>query len=217
MARRLVEATRPQLLPLDSENTANGSLRSDDISRETRGLAVVLLFAAYENLLHSLCRSLLEAAGRSRARARRLKPGIQLFLVHSEIVGLTDSGRRRLWKVSGPRLVSALADRPASEIDAGIFPDDGSFMKSSQVSVFCEIFELGDPAPILREIWFGINAVVDQRNGVAHGRLRPEEVGRDYSHDDILRLINSWEARWLDFLNWVEFKCGHEAFFLAKR
>jgi hypothetical protein len=215
VARRLVEATQPRLVPLEDDNpsfTAPG-----DISRESRGLAIVLLFAAYENLLYSLCRSLLEAAARSRAQARQLKPGIQLFLVHGELTGLVDSGRKKLWKTSGPQVVSALLSRPARELNRDLFPDDGSFMKASQVSLFCDLFDLGNPAPVLREAWDQINAVVDQRNGIAHGRLTPEEVGRRYSHDEIMRLIRVWGDRWNDFLGWVEPQCQGSAFYLSKR
>ena len=216
VAKRLMEATKPNLPSLDDDQGVSFAF-PDDVSREARGLAVVLLFAAYEHLLTSLCRSLLEAAARSRARARRLKPGIQLFLVHGELAGLADGGRRKLWKLSGPRLITALGERPAKELDPELFPDDGSFMKASQVKVFCDIFDLGDPAPVLREVWDRINAIVDQRNAVAHGRLRPEEVGRDYSHDEMLQLTASWEARWTDFLTWVESNCHGRAFYLAQR
>jgi hypothetical protein len=98
-----------------------------------------------------------------------------------------------------------------------LFPDDGSYMKASQVALFCEVFDLGHPAATLKEAWLQIDAVVDQRNGIAHGRLTPEQVGRDFSHDDILRLIQMWEDRWTDFVTWVEANCQGPQFYLQKR
>jgi hypothetical protein len=193
VARRLVRATQLQIPPVG--NASSLAAPPDDVSREARGLAVLLLFAAYENLLTSLCRSLLEAAAKSRARARRLKPGLQLFLIHSELASLSDGGIKKLWRTSGLKLLTALVERPAREIDQNLFPDDGSYMKNSQVAVFCRVFDLGDPLPVLREVWPRINIVVDQRNGIAHGRLTPEEVGRTYTHAEVLGLISLWELR----------------------
>ena len=205
--RKLVETTKLETLPMDGETP-------EDVSRDARGLAVLLLFAAYENLLYSLCRNLLEVAAKSRARGARLKPGIRLFLVHKEISGLGATGQRKLWKTSGPQLIAALSDRPASDLDMEAFPDDGSYMKASQVKLFCEVFEFGDPGPILREVWGKIDSIVDQRNGIAHGRLLPDEVGRNFTHDEIINLITAWEDRWTDFLDWIEGKCSEKKFYL---
>jgi hypothetical protein len=211
----LVRATQLHIPPVGSASSL--AAPRDDVSREARGIAVLLLFAAYENLLTSLCRSLLETAAKSRARARRLKPGLQLFLIHSELASLSDGGIKKLWRTSGLKLLMALAERPAREIDQNLFPDDGSYMKASQVAVFCSVFDLGDPLPVLREVWPRINTVVDQRNGIAHGRLTPEEVGRTYTHDEIMRLISLWESRWTEFLTWVEATCQMPQAFLNKR
>lgn len=207
-ARRLVDATKPQVLPMDGSGK--------DISREARGLAIVLLFASYENMLTSLCRSLLEAAAKSRARASRLKPGIRLFLVHDELQSLMAGGRKKLWNASGPNIVSALTNRPVREINKKLFPDDGSFMKSTQVAVFCKVFDFDHPAVTLNDIWAKIDTIVDQRNGIAHGRLTPDEVGRIYTHDDIVALINRWEDRWIAFLDSIEAHCSERAFYLSK-
>jgi hypothetical protein len=206
-ARRLVLATE---LDLDKDEN-----HKPDASREARGLAIVLLYAAYENLLHSLCRSLLETAAKSRAKARRLRPELRLFLAHGEMTSLADGGRKRLWKSAGIKIVSALNDKPISTINTGLFPDDGSFMKASQVALFCQTFGFGDPVPVLEEVWTKLNGVVDQRNGIAHGRYTSEEVGRAYSHDEVLDLITEWEEKWLSFLDWVENHCANTTFYLT--
>ncbi|MER6824994.1 HEPN domain-containing protein [Streptosporangium sp. NPDC000563] len=205
VARRLVDATKLKPVP------------AGDVSREARGLAIVLLFAAYENLLTALCRTLLESAAKSRARGRRLKPGLQLFLAHNELSGLADGGKSRIWRSAGLELIKALNDRPAASLNMNLFPNDGSFMKSSQVKLFCEVFDLGDPGPILREVWPRINTIVDQRNAIAHGRTTPDEIGRSYSYDELIKLTRLWEERWVDFLKWVEASCQGPLVFLKSR
>ncbi|GAB3909077.1 hypothetical protein GCM10029964_110050 [Kibdelosporangium lantanae] len=89
-------------------------------------------------------------------------------------------------------------------------------MKSSQVAVFCEIFGFEHPGIALREVWGHIDAIVDQRNGIAHGRLAPEEVGRNYTYNDLTKLMDQWEHRWLAFLDAVESHCMRSAFYLIK-
>lgn len=214
VARRLVEATDP----LDQSGGAASSLANTaDISREARGLAVLLLFAAYENLLTSTCRTLLETAARSRARARRLKPGVLLFLVHDEIKSLAAGGPKQIWKKAGPKLVDAILNRPAAELDMGLFPHDGSYMKTSQISLLCELFDFGNPAIPLKDLWNQIDGIVGQRNGIAHGRLTPAQVGRNYTRQEILDLIDLWQARWIEFLAWLESKCQGSSFYLMGR
>lgn len=205
VARRLVDATKlvnPAVI---------------DVSREARGLAIVLLFAAYENLLNTLCRTLLEAAAKTRARGRRLKPGLQLFLVHNELIGLADGGKSRIWRSAGLELIQAIQEKPASQLDMGLFPSDGSFMKASQIKLFCTLFDLGDPGPVLREVWPRINTIVDQRNAIAHGRMTPEQVGRTYSYEELMSLTRLWEQRWIDFLRWVGAACNRSSAFLSSR
>lgn len=91
-------------------------------------------------------------------------------------------------------------------------------MKASQVRLFCDLFDLGDPGPVLREVWPQLDTIVDLRNGIAHGRLTPDEVGRNYTHDEVLTLVNLWEIRWLEFIDWIENCCDdHSAFTILGR
>ncbi|MBM7078581.1 hypothetical protein JQX11_19875 [Micromonospora sp. MMS20-R1-14] len=194
-----------------------GSEGSGDVSRELRGLSILLLFAAYEHLLTSLCRTLLEFVAKSRATARRMKPGLRLFLAYEAFQSLAGSSKDKLWRRQGPKVVQALTESRARDINTSLFPHDGSFMKASQVGLFCELFDLGDPGPILKEVWPQLNTIVDLRNGIAHGRLTPDEVGRNYTHEEVLELINLWESRWIDFINWLEASCDDHSTFTVGR
>ena len=62
-------------------------------------------------------------------------------------------------------------------------------MRCSQVYLFCDLFELGDPGLILKEIWDRLDTVVVERNDIAHGKATPEEVGRAYSSADVRSLV----------------------------
>ncbi|MGW1059013.1 HEPN domain-containing protein [Micromonospora rubida] len=183
------------------------------MSRELRGLSILLLFAAYEHLLTSLCRTLLEFVAKSRATARRMKPGLRLFLAYEAFQGLAGSSKDKLWRRHGPKVVQALNESRARDLNTDLFPHDGSFMKASQVRLFCELFDLGDPGTVLKEVWLQLDTIVDLRNGIAHGRLTPDEVGRNYTYDEVLELINLWESRWIEFIDWVEACCDDHSMF----
>ena len=178
-------------------------------------MAIVLLFASYENLLVSLCRSLLEAAKGSGFSNRDLRPGFRLFAIHGSLQGISATSLSRVWKDLGPALVATLGDEANCSVDSALFPADGSFMKSSQVHVFCALFELGDPGPVLKEVWSRLDTVVTQRNAIAHGLLSPEEVGRGYTIGEFRLLVDLWHQRWIDFIDHVESKVITPGFFRA--
>lgn len=173
-------------------------------AREARGLVIVMLFAAYENLLRSLTRTLLEGAIRCKVSTRRLQPGIMTFALANTAKAARDRSAKKLYTTSIPELIESFhAGRDRCLIDTGAFPDDGSFMRSSQVQLWCHVFNVGAPAALLRGIWTSLDAVVGQRNDVAHGSLTASEVGRRYTEADIRDLIDSWRADWTSFLQHV--------------
>lgn len=175
-----------------------------DVGSAARGLSIVLMFASYEQLMKNLCRSILESAASLRVGVKRLKPGIKLFAISNVLHGVTAVSRVKVWQNHGPIIVRSLEDGSCENIATNIFPDDGSFMRTSQVRLVCELFELGDPAKLLKEVWRQLDVVVVERNGIAHGQLTADEVGRRYTIDDLRTNVDMWEVRWLEFLAHAE-------------
>jgi hypothetical protein len=205
--RRIIDASHPAL-PLSG---------APDAGRDARGLAILLLFASYENLLTSLCRRLLEIARTLRVSNRRLRKGFRLFAVHNLFQSLSGASEGRIWRDIGPRLLDCAFDSRQCSINSDLFPADGSFMKRSQLMLFCDLFELGDPGPVLREVLSRLDTVVTERNGIAHGRLTPEEVGRNYSLAEIRALVDVWQQRWNAFIDHVESRAQHRSFYRLDR
>lgn len=175
------------------------------ISREARGLAVLLLFAAYENLLKTVTRTLLERAIALRVSNRRLVPGFRAFALASAAKSLRDLAQNKVYSQGLPKLVQVAASGArGATIDPNTFPYDGSYMRASQVELWCELFGLTSPNLLLHRTWNTIDAVVTQRNGIAHGQLTPAEVGRRYTEPEIRQLIDDWRLDWLDFVDEVE-------------
>ena len=176
----------------------------------------MLLFASYENLLTSLVRGLLETAAKLRVSNRRLKTGIRVFAVYGDLQAIANASDRKIW-TEGLKLMEKAATSRRCTLNTALFPADGSFMKSSQVTFVCDLFGLGDPGHILREVWGQLDAIVSYRNGIAHGRLTPEEVGRNYTLSELNTLVDQWEQRWSEFVNHVGLKACTRDFYRSSR
>lgn len=206
-AVRLIDETHPHA-------PASGISTPTPISREVKGFVLVLLFGAYENLLYTLTRSLLEEALKMRVGNRRLRPGFRALALTGTAKSIRDLSEKRLYSHGLPKLVEA-AD-PGGRIctiDPNVFPVDGSFMKSSQILIWCSLFDVPNPHLILYRTWALIDAIVAQRNAIAHGRLTPDQVGRDYSEIEIRQLIDDWRDDWLDFIQVLESRAKSRDFY----
>jgi len=188
-----------------------------DVSREARGMSIVLLYAAYENLLKTLCRSLLETAVQLRVGNHRLHPGLKVFAVYNKLQAISSVTAPKIWQDIGLDVVKTITNSRSNTIAASVFPNDGTHMRRSQVDTFCRIFDLGDPAPVLREVWERLDSIVVERNQIAHGQLTPGEVGRNYTIGEVLELVELWGDRWGSFLEWVEGKASTRDFFRTPR
>jgi hypothetical protein len=186
---------------------------SVDISREVRGLAILLLFATYENLIKSICRGILERASTLRVGNRRLKTGFRQFAVHNIIVSIANTPERKLWVSRTRELLEVLNETKKCTIDPQIFPRDENYMRRSQVKLVFDLFELGDPGILLKETWDRLDTIVTQRNQIAHGELTPQEIGRRYTNSEIRDLVNKWEARWNDVIDHISTAASNRNFY----
>ena len=189
---------------------------SPDISKEARGLAILLLYAAYENLLTTLSRSLLESALRLRVGNKRLRNGLKIFAVHPMLVSTSASSQTAIWR-SSLELMDTLSDGRRYTLSPSIFPNDGSNFRRSQVSTFCKVFGLPEPAPVLREVWQRLDTIVTERNAIAHGRESADDIGRRYTLADLQTLIDLWDKRWNEFISWVETQASSRDFYRLPR
>ena len=151
-----------------------------------------------------------------RVGNRRLRPGLKLIAAYPKLVSVSDSKSSAVW-VRGADVIDQIFSTSVCTVSPDVFPNDGSNFRKSQVITFCSVFGLSNPAPVLREVWGRLDTIVTERNGVAHGRLTPEEMGRNYTENDMNQLIDLWQLRWTDFLNWVEASAATRDFFRLPR
>ncbi len=190
---------------------------STGIERESRGVVVVLMFAAYERLLHELSKSLIGGAASLGVGNRRLLPGFRALSLHGAAVSLRDASAKRLYTKTLVDLVSLADQSRAHSLDSTVFPDDGSYMRASQVVTWCSVFGVDNYLLTLKGIWQNLDGVVADRNAVAHGRLGPDEVGRARSEADVRDLLAEWQASWLAFIDDLQARAGSRDFYRRAR
>lgn len=187
------------------------------VDRQARGLAVVLIFAAYEYLLTALTRAMIEAAMGLNVGNRSLKPAFLAIALKTAAQSIHDASDHKILIKGLPALIERSSLARSNTLDSTVFPSDGSFMKQSQVKAWCDFFSVGDPGQMLKASWSQIDGLVANRNGVAHGRLRADEVGRSYSVDELKKIAEDWRVDWLRFLASVEGLASSRDFYRYKR
>ncbi|MET4541328.1 hypothetical protein ABIE37_003123 [Arthrobacter bambusae] len=186
----------------DSLTQANGS-EENSLSRESRGLCMVLLFAGYEQLLKATCREVLEHLKMQSGRVADLHTGYRTLALARAWQSMEATTKTEYWNVMSDRFVSGLYD-DVSTINANEFPNDGSFMDRSQVTLVCNLFGFDDIHKVLGRTWDDLSQVRRRRNKVAHGEATAAEVGRDFTYAEAVDLVGRWDTGWNAFLDCVE-------------
>lgn len=189
-----------QLL-VDTAHDNNRNIPSN-VQKSIRGLAIVMLFGSYERLLHQLCTEIVETASSFRGNQRQLQLPFRIIGLAPQIKALRDPkiGKVKLWTDVMPKIVNA-SEKRAFELDKKFWPDSGNYMKYEQLKLFCIFFQLQNALHDLGSINNQLDGIVAQRNKIAHGESSPEQIGSNYSPNEINQLISEWKNGWIAFLN----------------
>jgi hypothetical protein len=158
----------------------------------------------------------LDVAIQLRVGNKRLQNGFKVIAIRSQLQSVSSLSQAAIWK-SGFELVSAITDGRTCTIVSNVFPNDGSNFRRSQVQTFCRVFGLTDPGSILREVWQRLDTVVTERNAIAHGRETAGNIGRQYTLADLNTLVDLWDLRWMEFIDWVEQAAASRDFYRTPR
>ncbi len=181
-------------------------IRADTL--RVKGLAFVEMYAFYEYSVHAAVRNTLTAVASADVAILRLTAGLQSLLLDSEFQSCADSGRKNRWP-SRIELFTKLQNGTTRNINVDLFPDDGTHYRRGQLATIWSVFGVKGKIVPAGRIFPLIGEIVERRNAVAHGRERPEDIGRAYSTDDVRRKYR--QSRWLcrHLLTAVEKQASH--------
>ena len=105
----------------------------------------------------------------------------------SKITSIKDVGRNKLWDKKA-ELFNELEINPLVNIDEALIPTDGRNITTSQLKSIWNVFAIGLPIVPRPELGSRINEITENRRSISHGRNKPEEVGRRYTDDEIIKI-----------------------------
>lgn len=187
VASRLIEArqTLELIASLESEPPNTDELTVIGL----RGLFVVQLYACLEFAVNqAVQRALILAQGYS-VQHRHLAPRFFTVAMAGHFQSIRDAGKANMWK-SRIKFLDAQFSTTACAVNSVVFAEE---LQNVWVSTISDLFDcLGIAAESLPNMAYKgyIDAIVEKRNAVAHGRNSPVEVGRGIRSPELKRY---WE------------------------
>src|SRR5437762_1101881 len=98
----------------------------------TKGLVFVQLYAAYEYTIVSTVRAAMTTISGHNIELRKLRDGLQVLALDSELASIADTARRASWdKRLG--LFKRARSADIARLSDAVFPDDGNHFKYPQL------------------------------------------------------------------------------------
>jgi hypothetical protein len=158
-----------------------------------KGLIFVQLYGAYEYAVQSSVQGILLSIRNDGLAPRDLHARSLTLVLDSAFLSASTAGPRRLW-ARRLGLVSRFDDSsPLQALDNTLFPADGTHYRVGQLQTIWDIFGVSVPVVPEARLLGRIDELVENRNSIAHGRQRPEQVGRRYSIQEVERRIDDVE------------------------
>lgn len=149
-----------------------------------KGLAFVEMYAVHEFAVMSAVKMGIAAVSNHGIQVHALRPGLLALAADDRLKGVQDSPTKSQW-TARESLFSWISSATTADMNLQVFPLDGSHFRLQQLETVWKLFSLkGRPVPDRRLLQL-VDEVVANRNAIAHGRERPEEIGCRYASDEI--------------------------------
>lgn len=172
------------------------SAYSPTVSKCLKGLTFVQLYAVYEHCVTSAVQCAIRGLNASGLTLRELRHELLSLALDANCRSLTACGVDRTWEV---RIKLMRLTRSADPVSAPetVFPADGSHFRGTQLQTLWELFGIVGPHVPHNRLIGRIEELVELRNGIAHGRMRAEDVGGRFSIGDLrVRHSDTAEICW---------------------
>jgi hypothetical protein len=155
-----------------------------EVSKSLKGLTFVQLYAVYEHCVSSAVQVALRGLNSTGLALRELRHELLSLALDDHCKSLAACGPDRTWEV---RMALMSRTRSVERVQAPetLFPADGSHYRIGQLRTIWALFGIGTPHVPDGRLIGRIDELVELRNGIAHGRMRAEEVGGRFSLQDL--------------------------------
>jgi hypothetical protein len=196
---------RLEKIEADSQQVGGVGLSVPEVL-DAKGLFFVYLYGAYEKCLEDGFWEGIEAARLHSLTGKELRPELFCLALNGTLDSLESSPKSpKRWQ---RRLELTRRMFNSNEVttfdELAVPPYDGSHFRPGYLETIWNLF--GITAPTLPEPRYSgrIVELIEKRHDVAHGRERPDAVGRNYTIDDLRKRATDIEACCFYFLSTLE-------------
>jgi hypothetical protein len=178
-----------RLLVIQQSLAALGRIEGDasfqpEVAKTLKGLAFVQLYAVYEHCVWTAVQAALKGVNASGLLLRELRHELLSMALDDNCKSLGSCGPERTWDVR-LKLMGRTRGDEVVQAPEGLFPVDGSHYRIGQLRTIWSVFGMASPQVPADRLIGRIEELVELRNGIAHGRMRAEDVGSRFSLQDL--------------------------------
>lgn len=155
-----------------------------EVLRSLKGLTFVQLYAVYEYCVVTLVQAVIREVNSKGIVVRELRDELLAFALNDDYKSLADCGWGKTWAARLHLINRAKSADPVLVPD-NLFPSDGSHFRVDQLRTIWSLFGVTGPCIPENKFIGRIDEIVELRNGIAHGRMKPEDVGARFSVWDL--------------------------------
>lgn len=166
----------------------------------SKGIIFVHLYAIYEYSIVNSFRAVIAAIKIGQNIFSTLKREPLSILINADWESIINTGRKSTWakRIS---VLKKIDSHLLPEVDDTIFPTDGTHFRQGQLHTIWNLLDISTPIIPDNRILGRIEELVEYRNAIAHGRKKPEEIGRMFTEAEIEVRINDTERICLHIVN----------------
>lgn len=185
-------------------------LRNDQTLRVAKGMLFVDLYAVYEYTIRTAVSAAITDLKAKLTPINFVRYELLGLILLPEMQGVVDAGRKTVWDKKLQLLRMIDSNLPMTTPDDQ-FPDDGSHFRVKQLQTIWDIFGITKPVVPHGRLVPLIGELVENRNNIAHGKERADEVGRRYSPRDMNIKIRRTERICLHIATTLQRHCARRS------
>ena len=167
-----------------------------------KGLSFVVLYGALEYTLTSVVSATIQKINDININSDLLKPRLLSLSLNPKCDAIRE-GRNKKW-IKQYDLFSTLETPTVFSAETNIFPAERGNIKYRHINFVWDIFGLRSPVVPDNSYMGMFESVAENRMAIAHGRISPQNVGRSYSKDDIVKYHDKIKTYCFYILNCFE-------------
>lgn len=171
------------------ENMSSITNKQDDLAT-IYGLFFVYIYGIYESIIKQIIGTTIDELNQSATSINSCIFELYSILLDSEYESLYQVGNEKKWEKRWDISRKLKTNQPI-EISHDVFPTDRRNIQIRQLVSLKNSFGINQDVLPRPEIGHYIQEMVEHRNHIAHGDILPNEVGRNYTKNDLLQRCNS--------------------------